>query len=426
MCQIRASFIWIALTVLAVAAVAATPAIAQFAMPEEGTQQEADEGEPAAEAAAPEGEQAPEEGEAPPAAEQPAEEGDEEAAAEEQLEPIAPNFDFEGAELAPHWSATGMEAALKISREPGAAMAGQGALVLSYMPAEGNLPSITVAPIRPEVQPQSLRFGLKLDEISSIRYAVREEDGTEYEGYCYAPADEWVDVRVPLSELMLAQGSEDENGALDGDQIVAISITDLCNLPGEIGRALGVKRGMQQMHVDNLQLSATPAPARSWRAAEGVVVDHFNGNAGIFLPVGAPEVDFVAGPPGDDTACQLTYSLGGHRWVGLVRGVGHLDLTGAGELSLMLSADQPARMVAVLEEWDGSKYETNLTLNPEAGWTEIRLPIEQFILDAATTDENRVVDLDQVRVVILVIDTFNASVDAMGEGRIKIARLMFR
>ncbi|MEA3401972.1 MAG: hypothetical protein U9R79_12115 [Armatimonadota bacterium] len=362
-------------------------------------------------------------------------EGEEGAAAEvleaeeveAEIEPIPPSFDFEDGQLSPHWSATGMEPMLEITRGPGQALAGQGALMLTYMPGGGNLPSVSVGPLEMVGQPSVLQFGLKTDEISSIRYGVAEEDGTEYEGYCYAPAGEWVDCRIALDELMLAQNSEDENEMLDPEQITSLTFMDLCNLPGEIGRALGIKQGLQHMWLDNVKLSPGTAPRRSQEAGGGVIVDDFDGEAALFLPVGGPEIESVAGPGGgDDGACKLIYRLGGHRWVGFVRGVGHLDLTGFDQYCLKLKAEHRARLVAVLEEWDGSKYETNLELDPEAGWTEVTLPLTQFILDPATEDENEQVDLGQLRVVILVVDTFNASVNAMGDGSFTISRISFR
>ncbi|MGC9319920.1 MAG: hypothetical protein ACP5KN_17945 [Armatimonadota bacterium] len=362
-----------------------------------------------------------------PAAE--AVEGEQEAEeAEPEIEPIPASFDFEDGQLSPHWSATGMEPMLEITREPGQALAGQGALMLTYMPGEGNVPSVSVGPLEVVGQPSVLQFGLKTDEISSIRYGVAEEDGSEYEGYCYAPAGEWVEFRIALDELMLAQNSEDENMALDAGQITSLTFMDLCNLPGEIGRALGIKQGLQHMFLDEVKLSGGAAPRRSAQeAGGGVIVDDFDTDAGMFLPVGGPEVEFVAGPGGgDEGACKLIYRLGGHRWVGFVRGVGHLDLSGFEEYCLKLKAEHRARLVAVLEEWDGSKYETNLELDPEAGWTEVTLPVTQFILDPATEDENQQVDLDQLRVVILVVDTFNASVNAMGDGSFTVSRISFR
>jgi hypothetical protein len=414
--------------------------LAQAADADDGDAAAEDEGDAPAEgegeAAAEDEPAAPAEGEGEAAAEEEADaqpaEGEGEAQAEEAVEegpdPVVPVFDFEGDELAPNWAAFGQDAEAAIGKGFGEARAGQGALVLTYMPGDGNVPGVTVAPLEPAPGSQALEMAIKTTELSSIRFSVAEADGSEYENYLACPSGEWVDVAVAFDEMMLSDGSEDENGALDPEQIAGLTIMDLCNLPGEVGRALGMKQGMQHMWLDNVMLSDAQVAPRSSHQPDGtIVVDDFEGGPVLALPIGGAAMQFVAGPDGAGTdALEMTYRLGGHRWAGLVRGVSHLDLTGADTFVTNLRAEQRARLVAVLEERDGSKYETNIELDPEAGWTEVALPIEQFILDPTTDDENRLADLGQLRVIILVVDTFNASVDQTGHGSVLIDHVSFR
>ena len=384
--------------------------------------QEGDAPAAGAPAAGEEGPPAPEPGEPPaegePAAEQPA---------EEALEPAPASFDFEGEEVGPYWFNTAQDGAMAITREPTAVREGQGALELRYMPSEAAFALIGATPIKPPGQARSLKFSFKTDEVSAILYGVNEEDGSSYQGYSYTPGGEWHDVLVDLEELMLSEDTEDENGKLDPDQINTVIVADLCNLPGEVGRALGIKRGVQRMWLDNVKLTERPAPKRSSRAADGTsVVDDFDANLVTALPIGAPEMTVVPGARAGDRALKVGYRLGGHRWVGLVHAVGYLDLAGASEFCFTLNAAQRARLVAVLEERDGAKYETNLELDPAQGWHVAALPLADFTLDPKTEDENGQLDLDQIRVVILVIDTFNASVDAEGQGSYTVSKLYFR
>ncbi|GAJ05702.1 unnamed protein product, partial [marine sediment metagenome] len=48
------------------------------------------------------------------------------------------------------------------------------------------------------------------------------------------------------------------------------------------------------------------------------------------------------------------------------------------------------------------------------------------VMDPNTEDENAQVDVNQLRVIILVVDTFNASVDAEGLGAYTISKICFR
>jgi len=396
---------------------------AQFDAPPAG--QAGDAPAKAAPAAGEEGQPAQEPGEQPA---QPAEgEAGEEAPAEEALEPVPASFDFEGEEVGPYWFNTAQDGAMAITREPTDVREGQGALEFRYMPSEAAFALIGATPLKPQGQARSLKFSFKTDGVSAILYGVNEDDGSSYQGYSYTAGGEWHDVLVDLEELMLSEDTEDENGKLDPDQISTLIVADLCNLPGEVGRALGIKRGVQRMWLDNVKLTERPAPKRSSRAADGTsVVDDFDANLVTALPIGAPEMTVVPGARAGDRALKIGYRLGGHRWVGLVHAVGYLDLAGASDLCFTLNAAQRARLVAVLEEWDGAKYETNLELDPAKGWHAVVLPVAQFVLDPKTEDENAQVDLDQIRVIILVIDTFNASVDAEGQGSYTVSKLYFR
>lgn len=352
-----------------------------------------------------------------PAAEEPA----------EQVEPTPANFDFEAEELGPYWFTLAQDGNMKVTREAENVRDGTGALEFTYMPTEGALALAGATPVKPEGQPRSLRFSVKTQELSSLLYGVNEPDGSSYQGYCYTPGGQWHDALIDLDELILSEDTTDENDKLDTDQINQIIIADLCNLPGEVGRALGVKRGVQRMWLDNLALAEQPAPKRSSRAADGaIIVDDFDGDLVVCLPIGAPQLELVPGSQAGDQALKIGYRLGGHRWVGLVRAVGYLELAEASKFCFTLNAGQPARLVAVLEERDGSKYETYLELDPAQGWHEVVVPIAQFVLDPNTEDENAQVDVKQLRVVIFVADTFNASVDAEGLGWYTISRICFR
>jgi hypothetical protein len=396
---------------------------AQFDAPAAG--QEGDAPAKDAPAAGEEGQPAQEPGEQPA---QPAEgEAGEEEAPEPALEPVPANFDFEGEEVGPYWFNTAQDGAVTITRQPADVREGQGALEFRYMPSEGAFALIGATPVKPEGPAKSLKFSFKTDEVSAILYGVNEEDGSSYQGYCYTPGGEWHDVLVDLEELILSEDTEDENGKLDPEQISTVIVADLCNLPGEVGRALGIKRGVQRMLLDNVKLTDRPAPKRSSRTADGTtIVDDFDANLVTALPIGAPDMATVPGARAGDRALRVGYRLGGHRWVGFVHAAGYLGLAGASHFCFSLNAAQRARLVAVLEERDGSKYETNLELDPAKGWHEVVLPVAQFVLDPKTEDENGQVDLEQIRVIILVIDTFNASVDAEGQGSYTVSKLYFR
>lgn len=340
-------------------------------------------------------------------------------------EPPIAHFDFEQDELIGAWSTTACEPTIALTRERANVRSGNGALELTWEATEGRLAILTVAPVQPQGRPRSLRLSVKLPGPSPVMYGVREADGSSYQGYLYTPGGVWHDLAVDLDELMLSEGSHDENGRLDVRQINGIMVADLSNLSGEAGASLGIKTGRQQMWLDDIALSDELAPHRSTRGPEGeAIIDDFERLPLLCLPIGAPTLTLTEGPgDGDDSALRIEYDREHYRWAGFVGAVGYLDLTKRSQICLRLRAEQAAPLTVVLEERDGTKYAVRHRLDPEKGWYDLCLPFAKFKLDPQTADENEQLDLDQLRVIIPVLDTKRAELGEDGRGAWEISRI---
>ena len=334
--------------------------------------------------------------------------------------PAAPDFDFE-AGVPANWQPAVGEAALQMAQVRENVAGGAGALECVYAPfcivSAGNL--------TPQPDARSLRFSLKITEPTNAVYGVREADGSEYQSFCYVPGGAWQQIALDLSELVLAQGGDDENGQLDVDQIEAVMVGDLANLQGEVGEALGQKMGQQTLWLDDVKLSPAPAPSRAGAAGPGtLVVDTFDGPQVNCLAIGGAHLAPAGG--GQAGALQATYSLGAGRWVGFVTGIGHLNLGQATSVKMRVRAPQATSLVLVLEERDGTKYETRLELAGGEQWEELTFPIANFILDDDSQDENAALDLAQMRVMILLCDMLTSGVDVLGKGSLAIDQIAFQ
>lgn len=337
-------------------------------------------------------------------------------------------FDFEQEEPADGWGSSANEAAVTITHEPELVRSGAGALELAWTALEGRLALLELGPVALDGRPRSLSLSIRLSSPSPVMYGVREADGSEYQGYMYSPGGIWHDLAVDLDELMLSEVAEDENGRLDVNQVDAIVVADISNLPGEAGRSLGIKEGRQYLWLDDVGVSDRLAPHRSTRAADGgIVVDDFDLDPVRCLPIGGPTLELVAGPDADDaSALRVGYTTQGYRWAGFVAAVGYLDLTECTQIGLRVRADSAGPLTVVLEERDGSKYVTQHDLDPAAGWYDVALDFTCFRLDRATRDENGELDLDQLRVVIPVLDTSKAEVGERGIGEYLVSRIWCR
>jgi hypothetical protein len=331
-------------------------------------------------------------------------------------QPPTAGFDFEQDADAAAWITTACGAELAITREPANVREGRGALELSWEATDGRLAMLTVDSIQADERPRSLRLSVKLAEQSPVMYGVREADGSSYQGYLYTPGGVWHDLAVDLDELMLAEGSEDENGRLDAREIDAITVADLSNLSGEAGQSLGLKQGRQRMWLDAVELSAELAPHRSDRGPDGeIIIDDFDRTPLVVLPIGGPSLSQTDGPSAEDrSALEVAFDPGGYRWVGFVHAIGYLDLTERTHIGLRLRAAQTGPLHVVMEERDGSKYIGRHKLDPARGWYEVRLPFAKFGLDPGTEDENGCLDVNQLRVIIPVLDSKRAEVGENG------------
>lgn len=327
-------------------------------------------------------------------------------------------IDFEGDQPLAGWYTTAHEGKLTVATAPELVASGRAALQLDYQPRIGCLSLLGVKSLALQARPRSLCFRLRTSSPTPVLFGVTEADGSAYESYCYSAPGQWHQVTIDLDELMLGSSASDENDFLDTRQITEIFFGDLSNLPGEVGKSLGLKEGPQTLWLDDISLSTTLAPHRSHRTATGdVIIYDFDAAPPPCLPLGGPELSLVAGPGSEDPwALRVDYDNQGYRWVGFVAGVGHLRLSGRQEICLTLRSDNQAKLILVLEERDGSKYTTRLTLDPAQGWHTVRLPFSSFQLDSGTKDENATLDLDQLRVIIPVVDSQRAQLTPIDGG----------
>lgn len=336
-------------------------------------------------------------------------------------------FDFESDALLPLWSATDTSARLAITREKENVAVGEGALEFTYDATPGAFQQIFTGAFGAN-SANVLSLQVKASSPTSLSISLVEQGGARYQGLVWIDAGQWVQVRTPLSDLILAQDSSDDNAKLDADQVTGFVLADLANLPGEVGQALGRKVGEQRLWLDQLELAEdrnTRSRGRVERFGDEwlLVLDDFEGpiiwglpirQAGLLPTAGAPKTPGRRG-------LEMTYSLGLGRWVGYVLAPpGRFDLTSTHQLSLWAKTDLNARLVLVLEERDGTKYDTSTKVPTDNQWHNVVLPFDTFAPSDPAGDENSRLDTDQIHRVIVLVDTFDADVRPGGRGSVCI------
>ncbi len=337
-------------------------------------------------------------------------------------------YDFESDEAAAGWTVTGPSATATVTREAGMARKGEGALLCSFTGQAGQLFSVSCADLDVSGA-RSLRLALRASAQAPLTFTLGEEDGSLYHTFATGIPNEWCDFALPLTDFQLQDSSQDENAALDADQIRTLTIQDLCNMPGELGEIFGTKTGAQTLIIDAVTFGVEPLPSRSEVVQEKVTADAFVGPALYVLPVGGAQLSHVAGHEGEDaSAIAVRFSFfptGARAWPGIVVPIGHLDLAEVTALRLRLRPHGPLRLHILLEEQDGSRYESSGTVTPARDWQAKDFRVAEFTLDASREDENGLLDTDQLRVVVVVADVFNALLDDTAAGQFAIDDILF-
>jgi hypothetical protein len=337
-------------------------------------------------------------------------------------------FEFEAEEEAAAWVATGPNAAAQVTRTEADVAEGQGALLCSYTGTPGSPFSVTVADLDVGGA-RSLSFDAKASSLAPLVLILAEEDGSLYHTFVTVPGGRWCSVTLPLTDLQLQDGSTDENEALDADQVRTLTLNELANMPGAWGEIFGAKPGPQTLGLDAVRFSPEARPSRSQTDAQRVLLDDFSRPWFALLPLAGARLSPVPGPDGAAASAlgiEFTFMpTGPQAWPGVVMPVGHVDLTGVRALRLRTAAPGPLRLHALLEEQDGSRYELQVVAPEADGWQASDLPVKDFTLEAGGTDENAALDLDQLRVAIIVADAWNALLDEQENGRFSLDDVLF-
>jgi hypothetical protein len=242
-------------------------------------------------------------------------------------------------------------------------------------------------------------------------------------------ANEWCHIKLPLADIQLQDGSTDENDALDADQITSLSIQELTNMGGEMSSIFGQKTGEQTFHIDAVRFGVQDVPSRGKTGPGKIVVDEFAGGALHLLAVGQSRITHVPGAEGQGPGAvgiKFRFSANGAlAWPGAVVPLGHVDLSRATALRLRLKPAAPLGLHVLLEEWDGSRYESECQVETGGEWAARDMKLADFTPDPARNDENDALDLDQLRVVVIVADVFNALLDDKAEASLVLDDILF-
>ncbi|MFQ5809175.1 MAG: ankyrin repeat domain-containing protein [Armatimonadota bacterium] len=293
---------------------------------------------------------------------------------------------------------------LSVTNDAEDVKSGKGALQFSYTAARGSMEGVAVANLD-AAEAQSLRFWIKASREALVGLTAREKDGSQYGLPTFLSENRWRRVRVNLADLALGEGSMDENGVLDPDELVTIGLFDqtasLVALGEQAGsRRMEVELGPSTLWLDQFELSPEPAaplhPRERTAQVEAMTVDSFDSGVVMWLALGP--ADFWLAPRNGGSCLEIRYlrtpPVGMATWL-----LGGLVEPWAQVVSLKVKSDHhPTWLRLVLEEKDGSEYvlKRHKWIRPERGWCTVEFRFAYFALAENSADENQRLDPEQI------------------------------
>lgn len=318
---------------------------------------------------------------------------------------LATRLDFSDGHVPQGFFAWGNAARLAV-----ADIDGRPALVMTYIASRTAVAGMSA---RIKLPPDATRFATELRAACDTSLAIELWAGgrTRYQAFVTLPAGRWQTIDMPLDEFWPSEYSDAE-GPVDPARVTELRLVDLANLPGEVGLALGLKDGPQELAIRRIEFSRGEGYRRSHLEATTALVDNFDAGPVAALPIGGVRLGRTPAAHGQEL--EIAYAFGGHRWAGIVVGIGHLPVHRLTAVVFRAHAAPAVRLHVVLEEREGAKFLATALLS--AGEPRpVELALDRFRPGAP--DLARPLNIRRLRVIILVADTFSTNLQPGEEGK---------
>jgi len=304
---------------------------------------------------------------------------------------------------------------LERTNAAGEAHDGNWALKLTYPENVTNETQVPVVAV-PQIGGVfgGLRFWARASDPSVLGCMAQERDGSSYASFVSVPANTWLEVIFDRHDFFLDDKTVDENGYLDGDQVVGVGFGDVTSLlfgqaapgggpPLAVGAPPLAGGGQSRnLWVDAIEVHSEPLRVLDL-LPDGILIDDFNAVAlrGLFMGDGAVESAPREDGDEDDMALLARYSISQDQ---LMAGIMHplppttgVPFTG---LRFDAKADFPGTFLIGVTEQDDSQYFRQVEPELTTEWQTIEVLLTGFNLSDDSTDENGRLDPEQIKAVM--------------------------
>lgn len=327
-------------------------------------------------------------------------------------------LDFEGGQTI--FSTLGEAAKLSLDTERANVKAGRASLRFDYTVEPNKMNALLKTGQAGEAaRIKSFRFWVKSDYATNLVLMLQEQDSGRWLSLFHAPKNQWQRVELSLDDFELSANADDpkdNNGKLDMELVTAAAVADFKQIfaatPNEdLRKLLGVKTGPHTFWLDDFEASRELLPKAPEEPFGSVMLDDFTRPQLNWAIIGDMLIKRVTeeqlkavGRPvavnGQGLQAEYRQQAGGI--VGWTKMLRPGSLKNMAALRFAIATEQAMTLLVQLEETSGGKYNTTVQLPPDTKPGEVRLVPMLFEVAEDSKDNNKRLDLDQVKQILFI------------------------
>jgi hypothetical protein len=266
---------------------------------------------------------------------------------------------------------------------------------------QGSIPGAVGVPMEGGiVGAKTMHFSIRAARQTAIVVSLGETNDANYQTPIWVPANQWVDVDLPMTAFVLERNKPDPDGRLDLDQVRALTFIDAAPffyMLAESGMIPLAKQtlGEQTVWLDNVRFLSTALPeekpAKPVADGQAVVIDTCRHHFSQWPCLGTQTLAVSESPGnGGEPGLKVSYTTPAGTIVPMMRAIAHDQLAGTKRLEFDAKVAVDTMLMVGVEQdiepkpaqGDGkARFMTQVQLKAADGWKRIAVPYTEMKQD---------------------------------------------
>lgn len=303
------------------------------------------------------------------------------------------------------WTAFGSSAKTAVYVDPSIGAPTSGCLRFTYETKAGDT-NVLILPTSATLMTnaKSFKFWVRTDASTTVAVALSEEEGGRYIASVHTAKDKWQPVELSIYDFALATGKDDPkdpNGKLDLDRIAGVALVDLNQFfvqsaGNPLAGLAGVTTGKHTLYLDDFSIESTEIAPSTSSSGDDIRIDGFSHPQLEWITLGGIDITKSAGAPLTGSGMKADYERSGTLQL-LLRNLNPWVLTNAKFLSLEAAATNATKLLVMVEETSGGKYNTIIEVPAESTAGTYKVAFSDFKPADDSHDDNAKLDPGQIK-----------------------------